>query len=95
MQYEIMVILTEDLTELELKIWKLTFIQYLTKLNADNILIEPQGKKKLKYSIKKKYRGNFIQLNFTMLPTYINQLLKMLSLDINILRFLLFNIDIE
>ena len=43
--------------------------------------------------IKKKNRGNFIQVNFGILPDYIKQLSKELNLDSNVLRFLIFNIN--
>ena len=93
MKYEMMVILTKEFSNTELKIWAFNFGKILKKLNASNISVISRGKRDLSYTIKNKNRGNFIQVNFGILPDYIKQLSKELNLDSNVLRFLIFNIN--
>nr|YP_009308899.1 ribosomal protein S6 [Toxarium undulatum]AOS86642.1 ribosomal protein S6 [Toxarium undulatum] len=93
MKYEMMVVLTEEYNNTELKIWAFNFGKILKKLNASDISVISRGKRDLNYLIKNRNRGNFIQVNFVILPDYIKQLSKDLNLDSNVLRFLIFNID--
>lgn len=56
-----------------------------------DISVISRGKQKLAYSIKDKIKGNYIQLNFSSMPKYIDSFLKALKLDSKILRFLVLN----
>jgi len=92
MVYEMMIVLTEDFNNAELKIWAFNFGKILKRLNASDISVISRGKRDLNYFIKNKNRGNFIQVNFDILPDCINQISKDLNLDTNVLRFLIFNV---
>lgn len=93
MAYEMMIVLSEDFNNAELKIWAFNFGKILKRLNASDISVISRGKRDLNYIIKNKNRGNFIQVNFDILPEYINQIAKDLNLDTNVLRFLIFNLN--
>ena len=93
MKYELMVLLSEEFNNTELKIWAFNFGKMLKKLNASDISVISRGKRDLSYAIKNKNRGNFIQVNFEILPDYIKKLSKDLNVDSNILRFLIFTIN--
>lgn len=93
MVYEMMIVLTEDFNNAELKIWAFNFGKILKRLNASDISVISRGKRDLNYLIKNKNRGNFIQVNFDILPDSINQISKDLNLDTNVLRFLIFNVN--
>ena len=43
------------------------------------------------YSIKNRTKGNYIQLNFSSMPKYIDNFANTLKLDSNVLRFLVLN----
>ena len=93
MKYEMMIVLTDEFNNTELKIWAFNFGKLLKKLKALDISVISRGKRNLSYSIKNKNRGNFIQVNFGILPDYLKQLSKDLNLDSNVLRFLIFNVN--
>ena len=88
-----MVVLTEEFSNTELKFWAFNLGKALKRLNAKDISLVSRGKRELNYIIKSKNRGNFIQVNFDILPDYIKQLSKDLTSDTNVLRFLVFNIN--
>lgn len=91
MKYEIVVILTSELNSNDLNVWAFDFGKILKRINASEISIVSYGKRKLRYPIRDKRHGNFILMNFNILPDYLEQLSINLNLDINVLRFLLFN----
>jgi len=91
MKYEIIVILTSELNSNDLNVWAFDFGKSLKRVNASEISIVSYGKRKLKYPIRDKGRGNFIQVNFNILPDYLEQLSSNLNLDVNVLRFLVLN----
>ena len=45
----------------------------------------------IEYKIKNQKRGNFIQINFSSLPKYLDNFAYNLKYDTNVLRFLIFN----
>ena len=90
-KYEIMILLTEEFNDSELKTWVFNYAKGLRKFNVCDISVISRGKHKLAYSIKDKIKGNYIQLNFSSMPKYINPFLQTLKLDSNVLRFLVLN----
>lgn len=90
-KYEIMILLTEEFNDSELKTWVFNYAKGLRKFNVCDISVISRGKHKLAYSIKDKVKGNYIQLNFSSMPKYINPFLETLKLDSNVLRFLVLN----
>ena len=52
--YEIMIILTEEFNDSELKTWVFNYAKNLRKFNVSDISVISRGKHKLAYSIKKK-----------------------------------------
>ena len=89
--YEIMILLTEEFNDNELKTWAFKFAKSLQGLSASEISVISRGKRSLAYPIKKQKKGNFIQINFLSLPKNIKNFSKILKLDINVLRFLILN----
>lgn len=90
-KYEIMILLTEEFNDSELKTWVFKYAKNLRKFNVCDISVISRGKHSLSYSINNRTKGNYIQLNFSSTPKYINNFLNTLKLDSNVLRFLVFN----
>jgi len=90
-KYEMMILLNEEFNDSELKIWVFNFAKGLRKFNVCDISVISRGKQKLSYSINKRIKGNYIQLNFSSVPKYIIKFLQTLKLDSNVLRFLILN----
>nr|YP_010537220.1 ribosomal protein S6 [Hemiaulus sinensis]UYC31007.1 ribosomal protein S6 [Hemiaulus sinensis] len=91
MKYEMMILLTEEFNDSELKTWAFNYAKALRKLSASEISVISRGKRDLAYMIKNQKRGNFIQINFSSLPKYIDNFSDNLKLDTNVLRFLVLN----
>lgn len=90
-KYEIMILLTEEFNDNQLKTWVFNYAKSLRKFNASNISVISRGKHKLAYSIKDKIKGNYIQLNFSSIPRYVKTFLNYLEMDSKVLRFLIIN----
>ena len=90
-KYEMMILLTEEFNDSELKTWAFNYAKALRKLSASEISVISRGKRDLAYAINDQKRGNFIQINFSSLPKYIDNFTNSLKLDSNILRFLVLN----
>ena len=90
-KYEIMILLTEEFNDSELKTWIFNYAKYLRKFNVCNISVISQGKRNLFYPINNRLKGNYIQFNLSSMPKYINNFSKILKMDSNVLRFLVFN----
>ena len=88
-KYEMMILLTEEFNDNELKSWAFNYARVLQNLSALDISVISRGKRELAYLIKNKKRGNFIQINFSSLPKYISNLTNSLKFDRNVLRFLI------
>lgn len=86
--YEIMILLTEEFNDSELKAWVFNYAKNLRKFNVCNISVIARGKQNLAYPIKDRLKGNYIQLNFLSMPKYIDNFSKILKMDSNVLRFL-------
>ena len=91
MKYEMMILLTEEFNDSELKTWAFNYAKALRKLSASEISVISRGKRDLAYMIKNQKRGNFIQINFSSLPKNIEDFSNSLKLDSNVLRFLVLN----
>jgi ribosomal protein S6 len=89
--YEIMILLPEEFTDSELKNWVFNYAKNLRKFNVCDISVISRGKHNLAYSIFNKTKGNYIQLNLSSMPKYIINFSNTLTLDNNVLRFLIFN----
>jgi ribosomal protein S6 len=86
-----MILLTEEFNDSELKTWVFNYAKSLRKFNVCDISVISRGKHNLSYSIKNRTKGNYIQLNFSSMPKYINNFANILKLDSNVLRFLVLN----
>ena len=91
MKYEMMILLSEEFNDSELKTWAFNYAKALRKLSASEISVISRGKRDLAYTIKDQKRGNFIQINFSSLPKYIDDFTDSLKLDSNVLRYLVLN----
>ena len=90
-KYEIMILLTEEFNDSELKTWVFNYAKNLRKFSVCDISVISRGKHNLAYPINTKVKGNYIQLNFSSMPKYIEDFSKILKMDSNVLRFLVFN----
>ena len=92
-KYEIMILLTEEFNDSELKTWAFNYAKALRKLSASEISVISRGKRDLAYAIKQQKRGNFIQINFSSIPQYLDEFSTNLKFDTNVLRFLILHKD--
>ena len=90
-KYEMMILLTEEFNDSELKTWAFNYAKTLRKLNASEISVISRGKRDLSYEISNQKRGNFIQINFSSIPKYLDTFSSSLKFDSNVLRFLILN----
>lgn len=90
-KYEIMILLTEEFNDSELKTWVFNYAKNLRKFSVCDISVISRGKHNLAYPINNTIKGNYIQLNFSSMPKYINNFSNSLKMDSNVLRFLVFN----
>jgi ribosomal protein S6 len=90
-KYEIMILLTEEFNDSELKTWVFNYAKNLRKFSVSDISVISRGKHNLAYSINNRTKGNYIQLNFSSMPKYINNFSNILKLDSHVLRSSVFN----
>ena len=90
-KYEIMILLTEEFNDTELKTWVFNYAKNLRKFSVCDISVISRGRHDLAYTIDNKVKGNYIQLNFSSVPKYISNFSHILKMDSNVLRFLVFN----
>ena len=90
-KYEMMILLTEEFNDNELKTWAFNYAKTLRKLNASEISVISRGKRDLSYEIANHKRGNFIQINFSSIPKRVENFSSSLKFDSNVLRFLVLN----
>ena len=90
-KYEMMILLREEFNDNELKTWAFNYAKTLRKLNASEISVISRGKRDLSYEIANQKRGNFIQINFSSIPKYLDTFSSSLKFDSNVLRFLILN----
>jgi ribosomal protein S6 len=89
-KYEVMILLTEEFNDSELKTWVFNYAKNLRKFNASDISVISRGKHNLAYLINNRTKGNYIQLNFSSMPKYVHNFSNTLKLDSHVLRFLIF-----
>jgi ribosomal protein S6 len=90
-KYEIMILLTEEFNDSELKTWVFNYAKNLRKFSVCDISVISRGKHNLAYPIDVRTKGNYIQFNFSSMPKYISNFSNILKMDSNVLRFLVFN----
>ena len=90
-KYEMMILLTEEFNDNELKNWAFNYAKTLRKLNASEISVISRGKRDLSYEIANQKRGNFIQINFSSIPKSVENFSSSLKFDSTVLRFLILN----
>lgn len=90
-KYEIMILLTQEFNDSELKTWVFSCAKNLKKFNVCDISVISRGKHNLAYSINNQYKSNYVQLNFSGIPKHISNFSNTLKLDQSVLRFLIFN----
>jgi len=90
-KYEMMILLTEDFNDSELKTWAFNYAKILQNLSASEISVISRGKRDLAYGINKQKKGSFIQINFSSMPKYLDKFVGDLKFDTNVLRFLILN----
>ena len=90
-KYEMMILLTEEFNDSELKTWAFNYAKALRKLSASEISVISRGKRDLSYWINNQKKGNFIQINFLSMPKYIDDFSNKLKFDTNVLRFIVLN----
>jgi len=90
-KYEMMILLTEEFNQSELKTWSFNYARNLQLLSASQISIISKGKLDLAYTIKDQKKGNFVQINFSIVPKCIQALTENTRFDPYILRYLLLN----
>lgn len=79
-KYEIMILLTEEFNESELKRWVFNFAKNLRKFSVCEISVISRGKQNLAYPIETQKQGNYIQINLSSRPKYIKNFSKILTL---------------
>ena len=90
-RYEVMIILTEEFNESELKTWAFNYAKALQNLSASEISVISRGKRDLAYLISNQKKGNFLQINFSSMPKYLKNFVHDLKFDTNVLRLLILN----
>ena len=89
--YEMMILLTEEFNDNELKTWAFNYAKILQNLSASEISVISRGKRDLAYGINTQKKGSFIQINFSSMPKYLDKFVGDLKFDTNVLRFLILN----
>lgn len=88
-RYEIMIVLTEEFNDGELKTWSYNYGRKLKKLHGSRISVLSRGKRNLAYPIKNENRGNYVQIDCLGASKYINTFSNLLASDSHVLRFLI------
>lgn len=91
--YELLFVVRATLTEEEAKGRLDFFKEVLTKNGAEIKTVDEMGVRKLAFEIEKAERGYYYVVYFTGEPTGIEELLRNLRLDENVLRFLNLKFD--
>ena len=88
-KYEIMILLTEEFNDSQVKAWVFNYAKNLRKFSVCDISVISRGKQNLSYKIDNEVKGNYVQLNFSSVPKYLKNFLNLLKLDSHIVRFLI------
>lgn len=87
--YEIVVILNEQYTNIDLKTWVFNYTKALKIFQAWEISVLSLGKRKLAYQIQSSKNGHYLQVNFSSVPRYLLNFLKSLNDDLDVINFML------
>lgn len=87
--YEMIIVLNQKFTDKELKLLSFNYAKKLKKLKATQISVISFGKRNLLYVIKNENKGNYLQINFSIMAQFIGPFSENLKFDQNILRFLI------
>ena len=90
-KYEMMILLTEEFNDSELKTWAFNSAKILQNLSASEISVISRGKRDLAFWINSQKKGSFIQINFSSMPKHLDKFVGDLKFDTNVLRFLILN----
>ena len=85
-QYEILIILSEEFNDDELKSWSFKCAKKLRRFNASDISVISRGRHRFNYDIKENYKGSYIQLNFTCMPKYAEAFKNGIEIDPKVVR---------
>jgi len=92
-KYELIIVLTDEFNENQVKLWVFSVANLLRQYNVSNISVISLGKLKLSYPINRKTKGTYIQCNFSGVPKFMNNIVKILRTDLRIMRLLIINKD--
>ena len=91
-KYEMMILLTEEFNDSELKTWAFNYVNTIRKFSACKATVISRGQRNFAYLIKNQKKGNYLQINFSSMPKYIKDLSDNLKLDSHVLRHLILKI---
>ena len=85
-KYEIMIVLDEKFNDDELRNWAFNYAKNLKRFNVCGISVISRGKHNFSYPLEYNLKGNYIQLNFSSVPKYVDRFLTHLRMDSKVLR---------
>ena len=85
-KYEMIILLSEELNNNELKTWSLNFATELQKFDGIEISVISCGKKPLVYPILERIKGNLIVIKVSIFSENILVFQNKLKLDENVIR---------
>jgi ribosomal protein S6 len=91
--YELMVVVSSECTETELKNIAFNYAQELKKLGAVSISVVSRGRRDFAYITKKIKTGYFVEIYFNSSPQVLPIYETKLKLDKNVIRSLLSNVS--
>lgn len=93
--YELMVVVSSECTEVELKNIAFNYAQQLKKLGAISISVVSRGRRDFAYPIKNRKTGYFVEIYFNSSPQVLPIYETKLKLDRNVIRSLLSNLSLR
>ena len=87
--YELVVIVSSECTEVQLKNIAFNYAQQLKKLGALTISVVSKGRKDFFYKIRKTNNGYFVEIYFNSSPQVLPNYQTKLKLDKNVIRSLI------
>ena len=91
--YESMVVVSSNCTEVELKTSAFSYAQQLKKLGASDISVVSRGRRDFAYPTKRIKTGYFVEMFFNSSPQILPIFENKLRLDKNIIRSLITNLS--
>ena len=93
--YESMVVVSSNCTEVELKAIAYSYAQKLKKLGASEISVVSRGRRDFAYKTKNSKTGYFVEMYFNQSPQILPIYENKLKLDKNVLRSLITKLTSE